>query len=238
MAKANKTDSYIPWQQWQRHDDAAEAYHRTLARGDAGGLVQPSRDSNIVQVQNNSGADRAKGHVLEFTGYYLAEAKMATGYGWLVGGSPSLANDFGILLQPIKSGKLGDCQLAGSCYALVNVNDADDRYARVTASTYVLQSAAVGPVRIVHKPSGTGEKGCWVRLDCSQSQIFYGKPAGSYSVNGTGTINLWDPAFSGALNTSIASVNIRVRDMTTATRVIGNVVDGVANAFPIDCEDA
>jgi hypothetical protein len=70
------------------------------------------------------------------------------------------------------------------------------------------------------------------------SQIFYGKPAGSYSLNGTGTINLWDPAFGGALGSSIASVNIRVRAMTTATRVIGNVTDGVANAFPIDCTDS
>jgi hypothetical protein len=235
VTKANKTDSYIPWQQWQRHDDAAEAYHRTMARGDAGGLVMPSRDSNIVQVQNNSGADRAKGHILEFTGYYLAEAKKATGYGWLVGGSPTLANAFGVLLQEIKSGKLGDCQLAGSCYALVNVTDAGHGFASVSSATYVLQSASSGSVRIIQKPSGTGEKACWVLIGTAPAafDIYRGVTDAAIAKGASGTVSRYSAA--GVDTTINDTVTNLFADVAISKKVIYGKIESTFFMVAAEC---
>lgn len=86
---------------------------------------------------------------------------------------------------------------------------------------------------IIGGNTGTGAASRTIAVQ--QQTPLWGKPAGSYSVNGTGTIDLWDKAFAGSLGLSMADVIIRTRDMTTATRV-SVTPDGVA--FPIDCEDA
>src|SRR6185369_5297205 len=77
-----------------------------------------------------------------------------------------------------------DFQIAGACCAYVNVLDADDRYARVAASTYVLQSCAIGPVKILWKPTGTGEKTCAVRIGEAVGEILVkNESGGDYSAN-------------------------------------------------------
>jgi hypothetical protein len=157
-------------------------------------------DTNLVTVKNDSGAARRRGEVLEFTD--LAFTNLDGGHGWLVGGEPALENGFGVLLNPIPDGKLGneDCQISGACIALVDVSDEGHQYAEVVAGEYVLQSAASGPVRIVWKPSGTGEKTCFVMLGqapadpkiylatcgwvTSVNQIEPGEVLGGFSVGG------------------------------------------------------
>lgn len=237
MAKAKETDSHIPFAQWQRHDEASDAYFRAKARSEGTGAQAIVRETNVVQVQNDSGADRLKGHVLEFNDYYLDEANIARGYLWIIGGEPSLANDFGILLQPIKDGKVGDCQLSGVCFALVNVTDAAHKYARVDASTYVLQSAAIGPVRVIYKPSGTGEKGCIVNITHVPDQSFIGKPDGSYTKGDDDmTVELYDKYEGSALNVSLPDCILLVRDVEDTDWVSGTIINGIGHAAPVDCE--
>jgi hypothetical protein len=143
--------------------ESAEDFQRRRL-GDQKDTRGASHDGTRLKVKNSSGADRRRGELLEFTGFALNAAEI-TNTIWLTGGSPTLANGFGILVRPIPSNDIDDCQVAGACYALVNVTDANHKFANVSASTYVLQSAATGPVRILYKDSGTGEKECAVLLD-------------------------------------------------------------------------
>src|SRR5262245_24742246 len=131
--------------------------------GDGSDRATPSADSNVVNAKNTSGADRRKGEILEFSGSPLNDFK--DGLLWLNGEQPQHAKSFGVLLQAVPNGKFQDCQVSGVCSALVNVTDTNHEYAAPRNSNAVLQSGAVGPVRILHKPSGTGEKTCVVRLE-------------------------------------------------------------------------
>lgn len=198
MEKAKANDDRIPFTQWQRHDEASEAYFRTKARGDSAGIRGGRGDSNIIKVKNGSGAARRRGDILEFTGYELTDPSSLDDLpmAWLTGGSPTLVNGFGVLLRATPDGELDSCQVAGVCGAYVNVTDADHRYAVVAASTYVLQSAAIGPVKILYKPSGTGELVAFVNLIGMVGEILVKNDTGSpIAVNSSGTFKI----FSGTV---------------------------------------
>ena len=237
MTKAQQNDSAIPWQQWQRHDEAAEAYFRTKATGQGGNGNRGSRDTNIIRVKNNSGANRSAGHILEFTGLELSNLDGDIPMLWMTGGSPSLANAFGVLVQPLPDGESVPCQISGACKAKVNVLDAEDKYARVTSATYVLQSCALGPVRILYKPSGTGEKNCGILIPQAPDQSFICKPNAAYSMGeNNATLNLYDKYSGSSLSVSLTGGIILTRDVLTTDWMSGTIINGVPHAAPIDCE--
>lgn len=182
--KVKQGDTNLSAIEWNRHVDAAEFVLRNLAYGNGTPRRGTAGDVAFVSVKNASGADRRQGELLEFTG--LALTDLASRHLILNGGSPTLANDFGILQSPVANNDfVPDCQIAGACVALVNVLDADDRYARAIVSNYVLQSVAIGPVRILWKPSGTGEKTCAVKLLGVSGEILVkNESGGDYAANG------------------------------------------------------
>jgi hypothetical protein len=153
----------FPAAEWNRHVNASDAYHRTKELGDEKDRAALAADTSIVNAKNTSGADRRKGEILEFSGSPLNDFK--DGLLWLNGQQPQLANGFGVLLQAAPDGKFQDCQVCGVCTALVNVTDPTHGYAKPVSGNAVLQSADNGPVRILHKPGGTGELECAVRLE-------------------------------------------------------------------------
>lgn len=182
--------------EWNRHVDSSDAYHRTKALGEI--LPPPTsggRDSNFVKVKNNSGGMRRTGEILEFTGLVFTDLTGAVPLPWMTGGSPTLVNSFGVLMRRMESGSdvIDDCQIAGVNYqTLVNVTDADHKYARVDAATYVLQSAAIGPARIIFKPTGTGEKLCVVLLNDTVGEVLIKNDTGSdIAVNSSGTFKIF-----------------------------------------------
>jgi hypothetical protein len=170
--------------EWNRHVDAAEAYHRAQAIGSSrSGALPSGRDTNIVKVKNSSGANRRKGDILEFTSFGLADSEVDNAF-FFVGGSPVLQNNFVILLRAIPIDDYDDCLISGVGAAWVNVTDLDHRYARPIASTYVLQSAAIGPVKILFRPS-TGEVACAVNyLGVSGEILVKNESGGDYAANG------------------------------------------------------
>jgi hypothetical protein len=153
----------FPAAEWNRHVDASDAYHRTKALGEGKDSSASAADTNIVNAKNTSGSDRRQGEILEFSGTPLSSFQ--DGLIWLNGDSPALANGFGVLLQAAPDGKFQDSQVSGVCRALVNVTDTAHKYAKPVSGNAILQSATRGPVRILHKPSGTGERDCAVRLE-------------------------------------------------------------------------
>jgi len=184
MAAKIKKGQFPTAVEFNRHVDASDYVHARFLLGDGRPRQPAARDTSYISVKNASGADRRQGEILEFTGLELTD--LTHRQAMLTGNSPTLANGFGVLQSPLASGEFApDCQVTGVSVALVNILDADDRYARPIASTYVLQSAGIGPVRIIWKPSGTGEKTCAVHLLGVTGEILVKNDSGgNYSANG------------------------------------------------------
>ena len=201
----------IQAREWNRHCDTSDFVHANLIRGQTGGSPRRPYDTNAVTVKNNSGANRRAGDILEFTG--LVTTDLSDGIPWLTGGSPSLANGFGVCLQAIPSAapdNFGPCLVSGCCVAYVNMSDADHKYATVTASTYVLQSSIIGPVRILFAPSGTGEKQCFVKINDVVGECLVKNATGSdIAASSSGTFQLWTgtPGSESYANCDITAYN-------------------------------
>jgi hypothetical protein len=118
--------------------------------------------TDVVQIKNSSGSHIRLGEVLEITGFLLADVVRDSL--WFDGDTPDATRPFAIALQDIPSDAIDRAQVSGICVALVNVTDSGHGYAEVASGEPVLQSADTGPLRIIYKPSGTGEKTCAVLL--------------------------------------------------------------------------
>jgi hypothetical protein len=180
--------------EWNRHVDAAEFVLRNLAFENGTPRRGTPGDTNFVTVLNSSGADRVQGELLEFTGLATGLTDLAARHLMLNGGSPTLANGFGVLKSPIKSGDTApDCQVAGNCIGQVNVTDATHNWAVVAAGTYVLQSAFIGPAQILWKPSGTGQKTCALRLGYLPQVIHRGITAATLNKGSNANVTRYKP---------------------------------------------
>jgi hypothetical protein len=151
----------------------------------------------------------------------------------MTGGSPTLANGFGILIRATPAGAIEDCQISGVCPAKVNVTDMDHRYAIVQASTYVLQSAAIGPVKILYKPS-TGTVMCAVNLIGMVGEILVkNESGGDYAANsGFHDYHVYSWA-SGTLADTGAILSARNIPIFKSGKMgAASVMEGVAFACP------
>ena len=116
--------------------------------------------TDIIKIKNSSGVQVRLGEVLELSGFLLTGVVRESL--WFDGDTPDGTRPFAIALQDIPGDSIDVAQVSGACVALVNVTDAGHEYAEVASGEPVLQSAATGPVRILYKPTGTGEKTCAV----------------------------------------------------------------------------
>jgi hypothetical protein len=143
---------------WNQFIEAAEDYQLRKRLGVVGAKAPryiPPADR--PKVKNNSGGAVRLGEVLEFTG--LATTELRQNEMYFLGSTPDLTHvGWGIAREPVPSGDTGEFQIAGACKALVNVVDAAHQYAKPVSGSKVLESAATGPVTIIAKASGTGEK--------------------------------------------------------------------------------
>lgn len=191
---------------WNRVVESSDDYHSR--RGATGGVrsllgSSPYRPPKAVfdyrtrvQAQNNTGYDLRQGEVVELDEYVLAERDNSTP--WFSGQTPDLSRiGWGVMLEPVKhlsgSGEIqyvGPCMLLGCCLAYVNVTDANHQYAKLAAGSRVLASSAVGAVKILDKPTGTGELECWVLLGCEPS-LLLGKTDAAISKGSSGTVSIW-----------------------------------------------
>ena len=146
---------------WNGMIDAGNAYR-------AGRLSSPTppptrpRETDIIKLKNNCGADRARGEILLIDGKAITD--LSDESIWLIGDEPTADGYFGILKEPIENGDIGRVQVSGCCIALIDVGDADHTRARAVAAGYKLESADDGPIEILYAPAGTGELECVVRF--------------------------------------------------------------------------
>lgn len=129
------------------------------------------RQTGIVLVKNNSGADRDRFNVLGIDGPIFTPAEGLDSFKndqAFKGITPATADHLGnfvILLEPIESGKIGPAVASGVCPVRVNVTDESHGYADVAdGQAGYLASGASGAARILCVESGTGEKWAKVRI--------------------------------------------------------------------------
>lgn len=92
------------------------------------------------------------------------------GYDWqrkplLTLGVPAAATDHIVVtLEAIPAGEIGRVAVAGAVLCDVHVNDAGHAFAAPATNTTALESAVSGPVRILHKGTGSSTRRCVVYL--------------------------------------------------------------------------
>lgn len=79
-----------------------------------------------------------------------------------------------ILRDGILQNDFGEAQLVGAVRAKVNVNDAGHEYAYVKPTATELESAPIGPIRLLHVP-GTGSQLCVVLLPAADEGVLTGE---------------------------------------------------------------
>lgn len=234
MARKNQGDSLrYTAGDWNRHEDAADDYERR-ALGEGGGEKHGKLSTGRIRIKNSSGADRRAGEILQVGDYLLTDIERR--YPWfdadLHDGTDA---PFAVLLEPIIDGEIGLAQIAGVCMALVNFAHASQQFARPDpAGTDVLKGEALGPVRILHKPTGTGELKCLVNLGDGRFEA-WGFADDNAAVNVPGTVSVWEGPSGGSDTTvdceaeCISSVGVVATKKVTLA-LMGNVLFSI----PID----
>ena len=146
---------------WNNMIDAGRAWADSQLDS-PGGPPTRSRSTDIIKIQNISGAARRTGEVLKIEG--KAIDSITAEHIWLIGVEPTADCCFGILKKPVADDGIEQLQVSGVCLALVDVTNAEHTRAGIIAASYVLESSDFGPLEILYKPSGTGEKECVVRF--------------------------------------------------------------------------
>jgi hypothetical protein len=149
---------------WNGIVDAGNAYRAGRLNVGAPPPTRP-RQTDLVRIKNNSGADRARGEILLIDGKAITD--LSDEHIWLLGDEPTDDGYFAILKQPIQSGDVGTAQVSGCCLAMVDVSDADHTRAKPAAGEYLLESSTDGPIEIIYSPGLTGEQECVVRFGSS-----------------------------------------------------------------------
>lgn len=161
---------------FNRTDLTNEWYQRNKALGE-GGSAQPTPTNNVtVLIRNNTGVDLRRGEVVELDGSLLTapDPRVLS----FSGVEPDLTHvGWGITLQQIPDESMDDVLCLGVCIAFVNILDETHEYADRASGEIVLQSAAKGPVKILHKPTGgtpPEERECVVQImDEVEVQVKY-----------------------------------------------------------------
>ena len=135
------------------------------------------RQTGIVKVRNDSGADRARFDVLGIDSPVITPTVNLQAFKndvALVGVVPAQAvhsGRFVILLEPLAAGAIGRGFCAGVCPARVQVDDIDQLYCDVEDGDPTrLRAGYSGPARILWKETGTGLKWAVVRINDPASE--------------------------------------------------------------------
>lgn len=135
------------------------------------------------------------------------------------------------------NGGLARAFIPGATLVKLNITHAADWACGITNGvTDYLTTGAVGSSRILLKSTGTGSSNKWglIRLGDHVTH-FFGKPTGSISAGGSGTVAVWDGAFAGALGNTVPSCNnpSPTIALTSSDKVFGIVTAGVVTIAKI-----
>jgi len=157
----------IPASTYNAFIDAAQAH-----RNQQGARARTGRDvvpDGTILVRNDTGVDQSQFAILGLNGPLFEPTSLQAFKNHprivkaIAPATGTHDNKFVVLADPIVAGKMGRAVISGVYLAKVNVTDADHAYATITnAQTGYFTSAASGPVQILWKESGTGQK--WAQI--------------------------------------------------------------------------
>jgi hypothetical protein len=149
-----------------RYEQHYDWWRRNKAYGEGGGNPLSPVNFSKVMAANFTGQQIYIGDVCEFDGNPFPDVDPAENYPdprndrWLKAVVPNGERiGWGIALDPIGPATGVDREggwflTLGVCHAIVKIVDNDHKYAEREAGEQVLRSAAKGPVKILHKPTG------------------------------------------------------------------------------------
>lgn len=158
---------------WNRAQDAADRVLGAGTGATGGGYAGAEPAPNVVLIKNTSGQDVSMCGVLGISGVEInpsggnltgdsaadKRAREFVARPILTGVTPTTAHteSFVVTLEPIANGKIGRAAVSGAFACLVNVSDADHRFATAKNNDRTqLQSSACGVLQLVWKETGTG----------------------------------------------------------------------------------
>jgi len=172
--------------------DVANWFAATKAGGEGAGRRPQPFNCAFVSIKNGTGDYLRGGDVVEFTDFALSDSLDAD-YLWFHGGIPDLTHvGWGIVRQLTAPNEFEDAHVVGPCVAFVNVTNANHKYAVLKSGQKVLQSAASGPVRILYKPTGTGELSCAVLIGFPGSAVYIGKTDAAINKGSSGIVSRYE----------------------------------------------
>jgi len=154
---------------WNSFVDAAEA-NKDRQHDRRPRPLPRMRQACIFPIQNSTGADRGRFEIVGISDVVISPTDNDLEFK----GGPALvgaavadahAGNFAILLEPIGTGKIGLCVLAGVTPVQIDITDADHGWADVKdGDATQLQSGESGGGQILWVEAGTGTKWAIVRL--------------------------------------------------------------------------
>ena len=204
FARVNPGDKLagLPSQPWNRMLDLVRP-------GPFGGLGPGVRGWTSVEVPvlNTTGSALDQFGILQINAPLNEHATAPNAFfaeDTLTGTTPAADKPFVVFQEPVAANGVARARYLGLTKCLVNVTDANHEYAAPTTATNKLTSGSTGPARIIHKPSGTGDKQCVVGLHGASAagavEIFAddytqafsgGVVTGTTTLAGPGTLGVW-----------------------------------------------
>lgn len=174
--------------------------------GEASGVSGLKFPTDLVRVQNLTGADRQRGDVVQLGDDLLTDKDFRRL--WFECDLPAdpLMRRYAILLAPVLEDEITFAQVSGCCLARVNVGNALHTHAMPADGADELVSCFGGPVELLSDPDGTGSQEIAVRLAVGFGVLF-GKAdsdiaARSSETMSSGTVSIWQPSTAGVLSDS------------------------------------
>lgn len=175
--------------------DVNDAWRRGLLVPRTAASGSSARDSNVILVKNNSGADRARFDVLGQGAPLFLPADNLSEFLESVavsGETPTLAHvgNFAVLLEPLPAGEIGPAAVGGEWNTTIVVDHEQQDRADVAVGAAQLTSNWYGGAEILWKEAGTGARRARVRLGSFFAGPIDGVAAESIAAGGSGDVTI------------------------------------------------
>lgn len=206
---------------WNRFVDVLNWWERNGYGGSPIHTV-PAAHTDVIQVRNDTGANRRAGDVVGIGAKLLTD--LTADNLWFKGETHALTHStLGVLIDTIPEDEIGRCQLSGVCLAYVNFAATTDKWIKPSYGNHVFasNSGGGGLGRVITAPTSTSEQLVAVLIDQSMPTLRWGQTAeaidgATYAAGeitpGLGNVNLWERGTAGKLVVTSGPTVVEVRN--------------------------
>lgn len=211
--------------------------------------VRPESFGGIpnIRIKNDSGADvprhgilKVEGSVFDPTDSDALAAFRETPV--LVGIAPEDDPDgiFVVTFEPIPDGKIGLAYVSGIVPCKVNIVHASHTHVTMKDADSVLLDSQMYGHRILYKPTGTGEKWCYVSLGCMAGPMWVGIAQATIAPGASGNFKFAEGSI-GALTaignnaTGVYPAGANAGNLTSGDELLISRIPGHWLMSPVEC---